>query len=281
MIASSHSYPVAYPSAASAQPAAPEVALLTLRHRANWQGDKIKLPHYLIPGLGARIDEAVGQLVASLTRKFGAEVQLAWAAESTNIPGTSRPLRVIRTVAPGHQAVCDVNLYATGGDLCVRIDSLPRTRIVYLRRVIYLSAFLLLFALGYCFFLNGTSQYESLARDYAHKLAVDGNDVIVFDRITGNLGAPRWSYLDFFRSDPSNFLLTIGKVPFLLTALIAGLLILIPADWFRFACDWMGYPRPDKFRAAVNTHNTAVANTMDQMLLDFYGIDRSGTRPIA
>jgi hypothetical protein len=236
--------------------------LPSLAHRANWRGDPARLPHYIVPGAGDRMDKIVEQLVAALRQDYSGEITIGWAREALNEPGKSRPLRVKRIVWPGHVAVCDVHFYAQGRkNLCVRFISRPRTQITWLRRVLFALGWLGLFILGYAAILGRTDLHASLALEFAQKKAVQGNVEILFQYFL-----EEYNFQDFFVADPNLFLLCVLKIPLILAAGITYLLLRIPPDLIRYPCDWLGFPRPEDFNAEVNTHNAAVAYCVDLLL---------------
>ena len=245
-------------------------ALPRLFHRANFKGDKVRLPHYYVRGLGPSIEGVGEELVNYLRRQPDAQqLEIGTAGEGTNTPGRSRPLRVIDVVKPGHRAACDVNLTARGHDLYVRFEALPRTRIAILRKVIYAGLFAVLWAAAMVLFANTTNQLDAMARDYAKRDATTGNEMIRYRQIRygeyTDSGRP-WSYLDYFHNDPVGFLTAVGRVPVLGAMLIGGVLLLIPADWIRYPCRWLGYPLPSAFRNDVNSHNARVAVALSDVL---------------
>jgi len=244
--------------------------LRPVRHRANIKTDTVALPHYYIRGLGAEIESIAGELVENLRAQPDANsLNFAVAAESNNDPGRSRPLRVIHTLRPGHVAVCDVNLMTIGHDLYVRIDSHPRTRTALLRKVIYVVLFVVLWTLAMALFADNTQQFDAMARDYAKRAAQGGNESVMYERIRfGRFtdDGRAWSYVDYFRQDPIAFLTALGRVPVLAAAAVGGLLLLIPADWIRWPCDWLKYPRPAEFRNKVNGHVSRTAVAMSDVL---------------
>lgn len=155
-------------AASTAKPTDP-IDLPYLHVRANWPIRGFREPRLLVRGQAENLEPILQAFLASIRRKTGGSIKAFWATETSNVPRSSRPLRLINEVRKGHQAVTDVTFTTQGNDLYLSFKARPKTRLTYLRAGLYSAIFFILFCNLLAAYLFGTGAYSGWAKDYADK----------------------------------------------------------------------------------------------------------------
>jgi hypothetical protein len=137
----------------------------------NLKVSRLNLPRFLLKGRGHLMEPILTHFVEALQSGKGPGVAVGWVSESENVPDRSRPVRVTQSLGHGHTACTDVVLQRQGGDLFIGFGLLARTRLVWLKRLLYGAAFVILFAISYGTFWRATGVHESWVREFARKHA--------------------------------------------------------------------------------------------------------------
>jgi hypothetical protein len=118
-----------------------------------------------------------------------------------------------------------------------------------------------------------------LARDFARKMAVNDNADILFQRFRyGDEISPAWSYLDFFKADPGQVLLDLGRAPAILAGVIGFLLKKLPGDALRWFCMALGSLTPEDFEHESQAHVIAVTSAVNDVLYAQFGLTETDKR---
>ena len=136
---------------------------------SNWRLPDVKQPTFLVHEKGVDIESLAQNFVDVFSTKKGENQALTYAADMVNIPGESRPFRVLTQVKPGHVVATDVLLRREGPDLYVKLTLRARTVLAYLRIVWLGLLFLLALTLILATYLKVTGARETWAKDYADK----------------------------------------------------------------------------------------------------------------
>jgi len=248
--------------------------------RSNYKLGKIRLPHWTVYHLGARIEEVVEQMIVAIRRDTGGSLQVGWAAEHDNQPGISRPLRVVSTLHPLHRVAIDMIFCAEGPDLYVRFELVTRSWLTYLKFALFTSSFAALFIALYGLFYMNTGVYKSLALEFARKAPTQDSG-LAYAKYTSGAFGERWTLLDFLRDDPKLFLTTMGGPPTIIAGAIGLLLYKLPREWMRFPCKWLKWPNPNTFKNHATQFAVRMDRTFSMMLGNVYSVfEPTGCRRI-
>jgi hypothetical protein len=244
-----------------------------IRLRGNWRDDKVKMGHFLISGMGGALDDVAERFVMSVKAASGPWARVGWAAESEQIEGRSRSVRVLSSIRGQHHAAVDANLYAKGRDLYVRFETLAFTPIVYMRWLTYALLFIVSFSVVYVAYFALTDARTALATAYAERYKSGDNAVLVQQELLhGSSAHDPYKLVDYFRKDPRLFLREMGTQPVIIAVIVGFLLRLLPKDILRHPCLILGWPTPDVFKNHILAHTGEVEAAFGRMMAEHYAV---------
>ncbi|MBR5415690.1 MAG: hypothetical protein IK105_07135 [Thermoguttaceae bacterium] len=138
---------------------------------SNWRTPAAKLPHMLIHNQGEQLEEIAAGFIREVNGQSNDDQVVTIAGEMSNLPGISRPLRVVHQIQPGHIVATDVLLLREGNDLYVRFALQTRTLLAWLRRIWLGLIFFAVVSVLLTGYLKVTGARKSWAKDYAEKHA--------------------------------------------------------------------------------------------------------------
>jgi hypothetical protein len=137
--------------------------------RGNFGFRKFRLPHVMVRGCGARLEEIVNRFLSRLVAFPG--IVPALAGGMGNATGETRALRVLHPMGSGHVVAADVTFRRQGENLMIRFGAKTWSWLTYLRGAVAVIGYALLLPLVLGFLLYGTGMYQSWVNEYANQHA--------------------------------------------------------------------------------------------------------------
>ncbi len=236
---------------------------------SNWPLKQTSSAQFLLPGMGAYIDNVVDSVVQQIRAAQVPGMRIGSIEELVEISGHTRSIRIKQTDREVHHAVADILMRRQGDDLYIKIQPQARSMTKWLKRIVLTTLFLVGVGLLYTGFFHLFEVRESFVQDYvAKKWAGAPKETVDWQRSSHM----QLSLLAMIRKDPKLALLNLGGPPALMAGAIGGVLALLPKSWLTVVCRLVGWPSVDEFESLIAGHVAWVEGVIGSVLTYRFGV---------